>query len=83
MIVITAYNLYSGCGYDRRVQWTAVIYLITQFLLFLNFYLKSYTRPGRGNGAKVKSDSRDVEDESLSSIDPEKNGVRLRATPKY
>ena len=43
VIVITVYNLSSGCGYDIRVQWTALIYLSSLFLLFLNFYHKSYT----------------------------------------
>ena len=40
---MSAYNLLSGCGYDRRVQWAALIYLSTQFLLFMDFYIKSYT----------------------------------------
>lgn len=71
--MITVYNLTTGCGYDKRVQWAALIYLTTQFLLFLNFYMKSYTRP---KGARGKGDP-EVESESVTSTQA-RNGVRLR-----
>ncbi len=42
VIFLTLYNLFTGCEYDRKVQWALAIYVATQFFLFMNFYLKSY-----------------------------------------
>ena len=61
--MLSVYNLTSGCGYDVRVQWSALVYLTTLLLLFLNFYLKSYTRPHKGTG---KESVEEVEGQSLS-----------------
>jgi len=42
VIFLTLYNLFTGCQYNRRVQWALAIYVSTQFCLFMNFYTKSY-----------------------------------------
>lgn len=43
VIVISAYNLSTGCAYDRKIQWALVIYLSSLVVFFVNFYSKSYT----------------------------------------
>ena len=60
MLIMTmiTYNLSTGCDFDPRVQWAAVIYLTTQCLLFMNFYSKSYGKKnGRKNAVMKKTDS--------------------------
>ena len=84
VIIITVYNLVSGCGYDIRTQWAILLYLVTLFLLFLNFYLKSYTRPRKGTAAGIKY-KEEVNGQSSSSTVAEESqningGVRLRKT---
>ena len=81
VIIVSVYNLYSGCGYDRRVQWTAVIYLTTQFLLFMDFYIKSYTRPSP-KGTSVVEREGDSAHKFSTGGDSRRKGVRLRQTAK-
>ena len=38
------YNIVTGCEYDKRVTWSGLFYVNTQFFLFLNFYRKTYMR---------------------------------------
>ena len=75
MIMVVMYDLMSGCGYDVHMLWVALVFLTTQFLLFLNFYLKSYTRPRKDAGEESVEG---VKGQSLSSI--VENDVRLRKT---
>ena len=44
-VVITqmAYAHYTDCDYDKRVEWSCVIYLSSLFILFMNFFICSYT----------------------------------------
>lgn len=84
VIVVSTYNLLSGCGYDRRVQWAALIYLFTLLFLFLDFYTKSYT-----NTATKKKQREEEEGKETSTAYekdgeglPESGGARLRSTAK-
>jgi hypothetical protein len=91
VILITVYNLISGCGYDRRVLWTALVYLSSLFLLFLNFYRKSYTaRPTAAVVARKEADTspavgnRDIEVVKTGKVPGDVGGrkIWLRSSAK-
>ena len=42
VIAQNAYALYTDCDYDKRVEWLCVIYLSSLFILFMNFFARSY-----------------------------------------
>jgi elongation of very long chain fatty acids protein 4 len=33
------------CPFPRNITWVYLFYIMSLFALFLNFYLKTYTRP--------------------------------------
>ena len=46
VIAQNAYAIYTDCDYDKRVEWSCVIYLSSLFILFMNFFIRSYiTKP--------------------------------------
>ena len=46
VIAQNAYALYTDCDYDKRVEWSCVIYLSSLFILFMNFFIRAYiTKP--------------------------------------
>lgn len=42
VIAQNAYALYTNCDYDKRAEWSCVIYLSSLFILFMNFFIRSY-----------------------------------------
>ena len=75
VIILTLYNLFTGCQYDRRVQWALAIYVSTQFCLFMNFYTKSYGK--KSNKAGATSGDRSISDtrNSTDSLPNSPNGI--------
>ena len=46
VIAQNAYAIYTDCDYDKRVEWSCVIYLSSLFILFMNFFIRAYiTKP--------------------------------------
>lgn len=46
VIAQNAYAIYTDCDYDKRVEWLCAIYLSSLFILFMNFFIRSYiTKP--------------------------------------
>lgn len=44
VIAQNVYALYTDCDYNRRVEWACVIYLSSLFILFMNFFIRSYVK---------------------------------------
>lgn len=44
VIAQNVYALYTDCDYDKRVEWACVIYLSSLFILFMNFFIRSYVK---------------------------------------
>ena len=90
VIVLTVYNLSSGCGYDKRFQWIAVIYLSSLFLLFLDFYRKSYVAKktlAEDADKRIQGSSADVNEEpkateGAGTKDPMDRQIWLRSSAK-
>ncbi len=73
VIFLTLYNLFTGCEYDRKVQWALAIYVVTQFFLFMNFYLKSYGKkrdrsPDNRNGNSSSKAHSSIPSNSLKNF---------------
>ena len=46
--------LYLDCDYDKRPQWTLVVYLISLIILFGNFYRKAYSKLRKKMAVEMK-----------------------------
>ena len=57
VISISAYNVSTGCSYDSKISWALIIYLSSLFILFMNFFLKSYIQKRMGGAGKAGSSS--------------------------
>ena len=44
VIAQNVYAIYTDCDYDKRVEWACVIYLSSLFILFMNFFIRSYVK---------------------------------------
>ena len=42
VIAQNVYALYTDCDYDKRVELSCVLYLSSLFILFMNFFIRSY-----------------------------------------
>ena len=75
VIAQNVYALYTDCDYDKRVEWACTIYLSSLFILFMNFFIRSYIqRPQQ----KQKTEEIDVTELRLSSTGSKDN---QHATP--
>ena len=56
VIAQNVYAIYTDCDYDKRVEWVCAIYLSSLFVLFMNFFIRSYVRaPSRHQGKETSS----------------------------
>ena len=59
VIAQNVYALYTDCNYDKRVEWVCVIYLSSLFILFMNFFIRSYIQ--RPHHKQKTEESNDTE----------------------
>lgn len=52
--------LYLDCDYDKRPQWTLVVYLLSHILLFTNFYRRAYSRPRKQKPVESETANREI-----------------------
>ena len=44
-------SIYQQCGYPLGYSWLLAAFMISLVVLFMNFYLKAYTKPKVANGS--------------------------------